>query len=90
MEHSKESLPLEVRYYVVCQVLTGFEYKEIIEMVHQKLSRGISSGSISEVMKKYREHGSVEDLPRSGRPLKQFMEEERARAWFRRLKTIQC
>jgi transposase len=78
MEASKPQIPLEVRYYVVAQVTNGVTYENIMDNVVREFGLTISKGTISNIMSKYRDHGTVEDLPRSGRPCKQTIEEETA------------
>ena len=76
MKPSKPHIPLEVRHYVVAQVIHGSTYDSIVDKVSRDFDLTISKGSISNIMSKYREHGTLEDLPRSGRPRTQTMEEE--------------
>jgi transposase len=78
MEPSKPQIPLEARHYVVAQVTHGFTYDDVMDNVVREFGLTITKGSISNIMSKYRDHGTLEDLPRSGRPRKQTMEEETA------------
>ena len=75
MNNSNRYLPPNIRNYIATQAEEGEKYSKISEKVERKFHRTVMKGTISKIFSKFKETGSTEDLPRSGRP-NLFTEEE--------------
>ncbi len=76
MEIETHYLPLHIRNYIVAQAEIGEKHENIVEKVYEKYQRTISKGAISKLIAKAQNHGTIADLPKTGRPTI-FTEEEK-------------
>jgi transposase len=68
MEIENHYLPIHIRSYIVAQVESGVSYTNIVEKVQLKHGKKVSKGTITKIYSKFQETGTIEDLPKSGRP----------------------
>ena len=75
MNNCNRYLPPNIRNYIATQAEEGEKYSKISEKVERKFHRTVMKGTISKIFSMFKETGSTEDLPKSGRP-NLFTEEE--------------
>ena len=68
---------LDVRFFIVAGVQNQDKYTEIIDLVFRKYGISIVKSTISKIMKKYEEDGTVVDRIKSGRPRKLSIVQEK-------------
>lgn len=70
MEIEKPHTQLEVRYFVIAQHEFGLKQVQIVDKVFENFGISITQSAVSKIISKYKEDGTVEDRPKSGRPKK--------------------
>lgn len=77
MAYQKNSIPLDVCWFIISQLKTKVSYAKIVKEVQRNFGKSVSKNGIYKIKKKYDCTGSVVDRPKCGRPRKLSLSQER-------------